>query len=102
MFSITVLFLAGFKMLAENENYFPARSTMSMDGNGKCDMYYLYDHLTDDDDALSASSVENLCSNNVLFFLSKKIVISDALDKKHEIIITCKKDGKECVTYVNY
>lgn len=102
VFIMTLLFLAGFKMIVEKEGYFPARSTMKMDGNGKCDMYYLYDHLSDEDDMLSASTVENLCSSNVLFYLSKKIVIPHALDKKHEIIITCKKDRKECVTYVNY
>ncbi|MCW2475974.1 winged helix-turn-helix domain-containing protein [Candidatus Symbiopectobacterium sp. NZEC151] len=100
--SIAVLFLAGFTMIAAKESYFPARSTLQMDGNGKCEMYYLYDRLTDEDDTLSASTVESLCSNNVLFFLSKKVVISDALDKRNEIIITCKQDGKECVTYVNY
>lgn len=100
--SIAVLFLAGFKMIAAKESYFPVRSTLKMDGNGKCDMYYLYDRLTDEDDTLSASTEESLCSSNVLFFLSKKVVISDALDKRHEIIITCKQDGKECVTYVNF
>ncbi|WP_244665197.1 hypothetical protein [Candidatus Symbiopectobacterium sp. 'North America'] len=46
MFTIAVLFLAGFNMIAAKESYFPARSTLKLDGNGKCDMYYLYDRLT--------------------------------------------------------
>lgn len=102
LLSIAALFLAGLNMIAAKETYFPVRSTLKLDGNGKCDMYYLYDRLTDEDDTLSDNTVESLCSNNILFFLSKKLVIPDALDKRHEIIITCKQDGKECVTYVNY
>lgn len=100
--SIVGLFLIGIRMIPAKDDYFPARSTMAMDGAGKCEIYYLYDRLTDEDDILSADSIDSLCSNNMLFFLSKKIFTSDSLDKRHEIIITCKRDGRECVTYVNY
>ncbi|MEI7249121.1 winged helix-turn-helix domain-containing protein [Pectobacterium versatile] len=86
-----------FLLTLENVNRFPYRHLVDVKMNGKCDLFYLYDSVG----YPLPTDYESLCSDNTLFFLSKKIVISGMLDKKSEIVISCKKDGKGCVTYVN-
>lgn len=76
---------------------FPYRHLVDVKMSGKCDLFYLYDSVG----YPLPTDYENLCSDNTLFFLSKKIVISGMPDKKSEIVISCKKDGNGCVTYVN-
>ncbi|WP_431888776.1 winged helix-turn-helix domain-containing protein [Pectobacterium colocasium] len=80
-----------------NVNRFPYRHLVDVKMNGKCDLFYLYDSVG----YPLPTDYENLCSENTLFFLSKKIVISGMLDKKSEIVISCKNNGSGCVTYVN-
>ncbi|MCG5048996.1 winged helix-turn-helix domain-containing protein [Pectobacterium brasiliense] len=80
-----------------NANRFPYRHLVDVKMSGKCDLFYLYDSVG----YPLPTDYENLCSENTLFFLSKKIVISGMLDKKSEIVISCKKDGSGCITYVN-
>ncbi|MEI7240227.1 CadC family transcriptional regulator, partial [Pectobacterium brasiliense] len=90
--------IAGIFLLAlGNVNRFPYRHLVDVKMSGKCDLFYLYDSVG----YPLPTDYENLCSDNTLFFLSKKIVISGMPDKKSEIVISCKKDGKGCVTYVN-
>ncbi|KHT27061.1 winged helix-turn-helix domain-containing protein [Pectobacterium carotovorum] len=86
-----------FLLTLENVNRFPYRYLVDVKMNGKCDLFYLYDSVG----YPLPTDYESLCSDNTLFFLSKKIVISEMLDKKSEVVISCKKDGKGCVTYVN-
>lgn len=81
----------------DNANRFPYRHLVDVKMSGKCDLFYLYDSVG----YPLPTDYENLCSENTLFFLSKKIVISGMLDKKSEIVISCKKNGSGCVTYVN-
>ncbi|PWC20488.1 CadC family transcriptional regulator [Brenneria roseae subsp. roseae] len=83
--------------LLMNYNPFPYRYLSSVDVQGKCDLFYLYDSV----DYPIPTDYESLCADNVLFFLSKNIHISGDLNKKTEIVISCNKDGKGCVTYVN-
>lgn len=90
--------IAGIFLLAlGNVNRFPYRHLVDVKMSGKCDLFYLYDSVG----YPLPTDYENLCSDNTLFFLSKKIVISGMPDKKSEIVISCKKDGNGCVTYVN-
>ncbi|MFJ5376355.1 transcriptional regulator [Pectobacterium sp. CHL-2024] len=90
--------VAGIFLLAlGNVNRFPYRHLVDVKMSGKCDLFYLYDSVG----YPLPTDYENLCSDNTLFFLSKKIVISGMPDKKSEIVISCKKDGNGCVTYVN-
>lgn len=94
MLSIAVLFLAGFKMNAAKESYFPVRSTLKMDGNGKGDMYYLYDRLTDEDDTLSANTEESLCSSNVLFFYRKTLLFLMLWTSGMKSLLPVSRTGK--------
>ncbi|ACX86877.1 putative transcriptional regulator, CadC [Pectobacterium parmentieri WPP163] len=80
-----------------NVNRFPYRQVVNVSMNGKCDLFYLYDSVSHS----LPTGYEHLCSGNTLFFNSKKTVMSGTLDKKSEIAISCKKDGGNCVTYVN-
>ncbi|MBN3070088.1 winged helix-turn-helix domain-containing protein [Pectobacterium brasiliense] len=90
--------ISGIFLLAlGNVNRFPYRHLVDVKMSGKCDLFYLYDSVG----YPLPTDYENLCSDNTLFFLSKKIVISGMPDKKSEIVISCKKDGNGCVTYVN-
>ncbi|AIA69837.1 winged helix-turn-helix domain-containing protein [Pectobacterium atrosepticum] len=86
-----------FLLVLANVNRFSYRHLADVKMKGKCDLFYLYDSVG----YPLPTDYENLCLDNTLFFLSKKIVISEMLDKKCEIVISCKKDGKRCVTYVN-
>ncbi|KFX05899.1 CadC family transcriptional regulator [Pectobacterium betavasculorum] len=86
-----------FLLMLESVNRFPYRHLVNVNMTGKCDLFYLYDSVG----YPLPTDYENLCSDNSLFFLSKKIVISEMLDKKSEIVISCKKEGSGCVTYVN-
>ncbi|MBA0216205.1 winged helix-turn-helix domain-containing protein [Pectobacterium brasiliense] len=86
-----------FLLTLGNVNRFPYRHLVDVKMSGRCDLFYLYDSV----DYPLPTDYENLCSDNMLFFLSKKIVISGMPDKKSEIVISCKKDGNGCVTYVN-
>ncbi|MEL7627456.1 winged helix-turn-helix domain-containing protein [Pectobacterium aroidearum] len=98
MFLLIWAAIVGVFLLAlENINRFPYRPLVDVKMSGKCDLFYLYDSVG----YPLPIDYENLCSDNTLFFLSKKIVISEMLDKKSEIVISCRKDGKGCVTYVN-
>ncbi|UYA59165.1 hypothetical protein NAL19_935 [Pectobacterium sp. F1-1] len=98
MFLLIWVTIVGVFLLAlENINRFPYRPLVDVKMSGKCDLFYLYDSVG----YPLPIDYENLCSDNTLFFLSKKIVISEMLDKKSEIVISCRKDGKGCVTYVN-
>lgn len=80
-----------------NVNRFPYRHLVDVKVNVKCELSYLYDSLRDP----LPADYEGLCSDNTLFFLSKKIAISGMPDKKSEIVIACEKNGNGCVTYVN-
>ncbi|GLW36498.1 hypothetical protein Pcaca04_04340 [Pectobacterium carotovorum subsp. carotovorum] len=98
MFLLIWATIVGVFLLAlENINRFPYRPLIDVKMSGKCDLFYLYDSVG----YPLPLDYENLCSDNTLFFLSKKIVISEMLDKKSEIVISCRKDGKGCITYVN-
>lgn len=94
---IWITIVGVFLLALESANRFPYRYLIDVKMDGKCDLFYLYDSVG----YPLPTDYENLCSDNTLFFLSKKIVISEMLDKKSEIVISCKKDGKGCVTYVN-
>ncbi|KHN53943.1 winged helix-turn-helix domain-containing protein [Pectobacterium fontis] len=80
-----------------NRNRFPYRPLVDVKMSGKCDLFYLYDSVG----YPLPIDYDNLCSDNILFFLSKKIIISEILDRKSEVVISCRKDGKRCITYVN-
>ncbi|KML69113.1 winged helix-turn-helix domain-containing protein [Pectobacterium peruviense] len=96
-FLICTAIVGAFLLVLANVNRFPYRHLVDVKMNGKCELFYLYDSVG----YPLPTDYEKLCSDNILFFLSKKIVISEMLDKKSEIVISCKKDGKGCVTYVN-
>ncbi|MEQ9887308.1 winged helix-turn-helix domain-containing protein [Pectobacterium zantedeschiae] len=86
-----------FLLALENVNRFSYRHLVDVKMSGKCDLFYLYNSVG----YPLPTDYKNLCSDNALFFLSKKIVISGVLDKKSEIVISCNKDGYGCITYVN-
>ncbi|WP_233966338.1 winged helix-turn-helix domain-containing protein [Pectobacterium polaris] len=94
---IWITIVGVFLIALVSANRFPYRHLVDVKMSGKCDLFYLYDSVG----YPLPTDYENLCTDNTLFFLSKKIVISGMLDKKSEIVISCKKDGKGCVTYVN-
>ncbi|MEQ9915903.1 winged helix-turn-helix domain-containing protein [Pectobacterium aroidearum] len=97
-FLLIWIMIVGVILLAlGNVNRFPYRHLVDVKMSGKCDLFYLYDSVG----YPLPTDYEGLCSDNTLFFLSKKIVISGMPDKKSEIVISCKKDGNGCVTYVN-
>ncbi|WP_409309779.1 transcriptional regulator [Pectobacterium sp. B1J-3] len=95
IFSMILLFVG---VIVENGNRFPYRYLVNVSPSGKCDVFYLYKRV----DEQMPENYENLCSENVLFFLSKKTSIPGVVDKKMEIVISCQTDGKGCVTYVDY
>lgn len=95
------LVMLGSWIMSAPYEHLPLRSTMKMDTQGKCEMFYLYDSAEEQLADVKPSDYDNLCADNLLFFMARKVYIPGALDKVNEIVITCKSDGKECVTYVN-
>ncbi|MBS4431024.1 CadC family transcriptional regulator [Pectobacterium punjabense] len=94
---IWIMIVGVFLIVLGSVNRFPYRHLVDVKMNGKCDLFYLYNSVG----YPLPTDYKNLCSDNALFFLSKKIVISGVLDRKSEIVISCNKDGHGCITYVN-
>lgn len=97
-FFIFSMILSFAVVIVGSDNRFPYRYLVNVSPSEKCDVFYLYQRVNDP----IPEDYENLCSENVLFFLSKKTSIPGVVDKKTEIVISCQSDGKGCVTYVNY
>lgn len=77
---------------------FPSRPLVKINIPEKCSLYALKRINTHD--ALPA--YEELCSDNMLFLASKKHLSRRTLIAKPGVLIACTKQGKGCVTYVDY
>lgn len=77
---------------------FPYRPLVKVNVPGKCSVYSLQGAVS----RAAWVGYPEQCSDNILFFITKKRATSGTLINTPGILIACSKQGKGCVTYVDY
>lgn len=79
-------------------NRFPYRPLVKINIPEKCTLYALQSAIRHD----SQPAYQELCADNLLFYISKKHMSRKTLTVKPKVLISCTRQGKGCVTYVDY